>query len=133
MVFIIGGFFLWRYLESYESTDDAQVDGHLNSVTPRIGGVVTRVHVENNQFVKAGQLLVELDPADYESGLTQAQASLAQAEAQARAAGPEVPIIQTDQPLVDKEEISREQFDSMIAAARSHAASVDAARSAAAA
>src|SRR5579871_6562696 len=50
----IGGVFLLRYLHSYESTDDAFVEGHLNPITPRIGGAVIAVHVENNQFVRAG-------------------------------------------------------------------------------
>ena len=91
----IGGFFLLRYFHSYESTDDAFVEGHLNPVTPRIGGTVTAVHVENNQFVEAGQVLVELDPRDYQVALDQARASYSQALAQIQAENPNVPITQT--------------------------------------
>src|SRR5579871_3850689 len=58
----IAAFFLLRYLSSYESTDDAQIDGYLNAIGARISGQVTRVYVDQNQFVNAGQLLVELDP-----------------------------------------------------------------------
>src|SRR5882757_8125377 len=72
----IGGFVLWGYLSSYESTDDAQIDGHINSVSSRINGTVTAVHFEDNQQVQAGQLLVELDPRDYQIALEQAQADL---------------------------------------------------------
>src|SRR5580692_11658956 len=68
----IGGYRLWNYLESYESTDDAQVDGDIYAITSRIIGTVKAVYVEDNQTVKAGQLLVELDPADYGVSLEQA-------------------------------------------------------------
>jgi len=83
------------YLRSYESTDDAQVDGHLNSISPRISGTVTAVYVENNQNVTAGQLLAELDARDYATALAQARAANVQAEAQLRAENPNVPIIET--------------------------------------
>src|SRR6266403_3553348 len=83
------------YLRSYESTDDAQVDGHLNSISPRISGTVTAVYVENNQNVTAGQLLAELDARDYATALHQAKASYAQALAALRAEHPNVPITET--------------------------------------
>ena len=76
-----GGFKLWNYLQSYESTDDAEVDGYLDPISARISGTVVAVYVNNNQRVKAGQLLVQLDPRDYEVALEQAQAQLAQAKA----------------------------------------------------
>ena len=83
------------YLRSYESTDDAQVDGHLNSISARISGTVAGVYTENNQFVREGQLLVDLDPRDYQVALAQAKASFVQAEAQLRAENPNLPIIRT--------------------------------------
>jgi membrane fusion protein (multidrug efflux system) len=174
---------LLLYLRSYESTDDAQVDGHLNSISPRISGTVVHVYVENNQSVTAGQPVAELDPRDYEVALAQARATAVQAEAQLRAENPNLPIIQTTNqttistsgadvvaaqagvvaaqqefqarlanvsqaeannakaqmdvrryaPLVQREEISHEQYDTVVANAKSQAAAVDAAQAAASA
>jgi membrane fusion protein (multidrug efflux system) len=76
----------WNYVESYQSTDDAQVDGHIDPISPRINGTVIRVNVEDDQPVKAGDLLVEIDPRDYQVALDQARAQLAQAQAQVAAA-----------------------------------------------
>jgi membrane fusion protein (multidrug efflux system) len=66
VVVLVGGFFLWRYLSSYESTDDAQADVHLYPVSARISGYVVRVNVDDNQWVQKGIVLVEIDPKDYE-------------------------------------------------------------------
>lgn len=173
----VGGYFLWTYLQSYEDTDDAQVDGHLNPIGPRIAGTVVGVYVENNDMVKPGQLVVDLDPRDYKAALERATGAYQQAVAQLHAENPSVPITitttqtsisvgqadvdvadkavaaaqheyqarladlrsaeaqnakaQTDvkryQPLVDKAEISQQQFDAVIATAKSAAANVDAA------
>src|SRR6266404_4708172 len=60
------GLFFFRYVTSYESTDDAQVDGHVNSISARISGHVVKLNVQDNQFVPAGTVLVEIDPADYQ-------------------------------------------------------------------
>ncbi|MFY9903684.1 MAG: biotin/lipoyl-binding protein, partial [Terriglobales bacterium] len=65
-VVIIGGVFLWRYLNSYESTDDAQADVHLYPVSARVSGYVVKVNVNDNQWVEKGTVLVEIDPKDYE-------------------------------------------------------------------
>ncbi len=92
IIVIIGGFFLWRYFSSYESTDDAQVDGHLMPLSARISGYVSAVNVDDNQYVTAGTVLVEIDPKDYQVALNQAQADLAQAQAQAQAQNINVPI-----------------------------------------
>ncbi len=85
-------FFLWRYLKIYESTDDAQIDGHVNSVSARVGGHVLKLNVEDNQYVEKGTVLVEIDPADYEVAVAQARAEYADAQAQAAAADINVPI-----------------------------------------
>ena len=66
LVVLAGGVFLWRYLGTYESTDDAQVDAHLYPVSSRISGYVTKVNVDDNQYVQKGAVLVEIDPKDYE-------------------------------------------------------------------
>ena len=180
LVLVVAGALLMAYLSSYESTDDAQIDGHLNTISPRIAGTVVGVYAENDQFVKAGQVVVDLDPRDYKVASQQATGAYAQAVAQLRAENPSVPIVQTTnettistgdadvvvaekmvsaahqeyeakladlrsaeaqnnkvqrdvirfQPLADKEEISRQQFDGVVATAESGAASVDAAKAA---
>jgi membrane fusion protein (multidrug efflux system) len=92
LVVVVGGVFLWRYLSSYESTDDAQVDVHLYPVSARISGYVIKVNVNDNQFVQQGTVLVEIDPKDYEVAVAQAQANLASAEATAQSLNITVPI-----------------------------------------
>ncbi len=93
---IVGGVFLWKYLNSYESTDDAQVDVHLYPVSARVSGYVVAVNVGDNQFVQKGTVLVEIDPKDYEVAVAQAQANLASAEATARSLDINVPITSTN-------------------------------------
>jgi len=92
VVLIVAGLLLWRYLSSYESTDDAQADVHLYPVSARISGYVIRVNVNDNQWVNKGDVLVEIDPTDYQVALAQAQANLANAEATARSLNITVPI-----------------------------------------
>ena len=86
------------YLNSrgYESTDDAQVDGHLNPIAARIDGTVKSVHVDDNQAVQAGTLLIELDPSDYEVALQQAKAQYDEALAQLGASHPNLPITRSN-------------------------------------
>jgi len=93
---IVGGVFLWRYLASYESTDDAQVDAHLYPVSARITGYVTKVNVNDNQWVEQGAVLVEIDPKDYEVAVAQAEANLASAVATAQSLNITVPITTTN-------------------------------------
>ena len=78
--------FAWNYLQSYESTDDAQIDGHIDPLSSRINGTVIRVHAENNDRVKAGELLVEIDPRDYQVAVENAAANLAMVEQVVKAA-----------------------------------------------
>ena len=178
VVLLVVGFFIYRYVTSYESTDDAQVDGHVNSVSARVSGHVVKLNVDDNQNVQAGAVLVEIDPADYQVAYQRAKANFADAQAAAVAAGVNVPITsvsttsqlsaseadvasaragiaaarqqfeaakaQRDQAeannvkaqndlgrykqLVDKQEISEQQYDQAVAAAKASAAAVDAAR-----
>jgi len=95
-VILLGAIGFWLYSRTYESTDDAQVDGHLNGITARIDGDVKAVHVEENQSVQAGDVLVELDPRDYEVAVEQAQAQLLKAQAGERAENPNLPITQSN-------------------------------------
>ncbi|HTP31118.1 MAG TPA: HlyD family secretion protein [Candidatus Acidoferrales bacterium] len=92
LVALVAGVYLWRYLGSYESTDDAQVDAHLYPVSARISGYVIKVSVDDNQYVEKGAVLVEIDPRDYEVSLKQAKAALANSEATARSLHLNVPI-----------------------------------------
>lgn len=86
---VIAGLYL--YYHDRESTDDAQVDGHITPVASKIYGRVAEVLVLDNQQVKAGQVLVKIDPRDYQASLDQAKAQLALAEADAQSAGVDVP------------------------------------------
>ena len=92
VLLVVAGIFLWRYLSSYESTDDAQVDVHLYPVSARVSGYVVRVNVDDNQWVEKGTVLVEIDPKDYEVAVAQAQANLASAVATAQSLNITVPI-----------------------------------------
>jgi len=65
----------------YKSTDDAFVEGHIVTVAPRVSGPVIKLNIEDNQFVKKGDLLLEIDPKDYEVKLKQTQAKLEEAKA----------------------------------------------------
>jgi membrane fusion protein, multidrug efflux system len=179
VVLLLVIFFVYRYISSYESTDDAQVDGHINSISARITGNVIKLNVQDNQNVQGGTVLVEIDPADYQVAYEHAKADFADAQATAAAAGVNVPITsvsttsqvssseadvgsaragisaarqqfaaakaQLDQAeannvkaqndlgryrqLVDKQEISQQQYDQAVAAAKASEAAVQAARS----
>src|SRR3984957_11538546 len=94
-VILAGALGFWLYSRTYETTDDAQVDGHLNGVTSRIDGVIKAVYVEENQNIQAGQLVAEMDLRDYEVALEQAQAQYLKAQANLRAENPNIPIIQS--------------------------------------
>jgi membrane fusion protein, multidrug efflux system len=177
IVLLVAGFFVYRYVTSYESTDDAEVDGHINSISTRISGHVVKLNVLDNQSVQAGAVLVEIDPADYRVAYERAKADYENAQAAAAAAGVNVPItsVSTDtqvsstdadvasaragiaaarqqfeaakaqrdqaeannvkaqndlgryKQLVDKQEISQQQYDQAVAAAKASAAGVEAA------
>ena len=178
---LAAGVLLWRYFGSYESTDDAQIDGHINAVSARVSGHVLKLNVEDNQYVEKGTVLVEVDPTDYEVAVARARADYADAQAQAAAAGINVPLtnvstssqvagtqagvanakagiagarqqlaaaqaqvveaeannvkVQNDlaryQQLIDKQEISQQQYDQAVAAAKASAAGLEAVRAAA--
>ncbi len=92
VVVLVGGYFVWRRLSPKESTDDAQVAGHVSPIATRVAGSIKAVHVTDNQAVKANDVLVEIDPRDYELAVAKAEADLASAEAAARAAQSDVPV-----------------------------------------
>jgi membrane fusion protein (multidrug efflux system) len=83
---------IWWHSTFTEDTDDAQVNGHLIQVSARVAGQVAKVYVEENQVVKAGDVIAELDPSDYKVAVENAEAALASAQANAAAANVNVPI-----------------------------------------
>jgi membrane fusion protein (multidrug efflux system) len=95
LLVIAAVFFYWRSTFT-EDTDDAQVDGNLYQVSSRITGHVIKVYVDDNQTVQAGQELADVDPTDYQVALDQANADLANAQAQYVQASTNVPITSTN-------------------------------------
>jgi len=171
-----GGWYL--YSQGYETTDDAQIDGHLDQIAPRITGTIAHVYVNDNQMVEAGTPLVDLDTHDEEIALAQARAQYDQAVAQLKAQRPSVAITAAEnratsitsdlqvtqaraafdatardlesasarladseanhtrdaaqlkryEELFSKNEVSRQDYERIVASARSATANVDAAR-----
>jgi membrane fusion protein (multidrug efflux system) len=96
LVLIGGGYLIWQHLARFESTDDAEVDGLVHAVSSRITGHVIEVKVEDEQPVKAGDVLVVLDPKDYEVAVAKARADLADAVANYASNSTDVPITSTN-------------------------------------
>jgi membrane fusion protein (multidrug efflux system) len=95
-VVAIGGLLFWLHARQFETTDDAEVDAHLNAISSRTDGTIIRVYVEDNQIVKPGDPLVDLDPRDYQVSLDQALAQLAQARSMVFAQQPNVPLTEVE-------------------------------------
>src|SRR5438552_9430806 len=110
------------YGRSHQSTDNAQVDGHIVPVLAKVGGFVKTVSVNENDHVNAGQVLVQLDDADYVVRLQQAQADLAAAEATAGGGG----FSGQAQAQVQSAAGQRAALDAQIGAARANANKADA-------
>jgi membrane fusion protein, multidrug efflux system len=92
VVVVLAAAAVWWHSTFTESTDDAQINGHLIQISSRITGQVAKVYVEENQVVKAGDLIADLDPGDYQVAVENAEAALASAKANAAAAAVYVPI-----------------------------------------
>ncbi len=80
-LFVIGGLAWWLYSRQFEKTDDAFIEGNISLITSKVASHIGKVRVEENQFVKKGELLVELDAREFEAKLEQAQAVLKTATA----------------------------------------------------
>ena len=89
---VVGAGLFWWHSTYYESTDDAQVNGHLIQISSRIVGQVIKVNVDENQAVDAGTVLAEIDPKDFQVAVQQAEATLQSAEASYEAAKVNVPL-----------------------------------------
>ena len=92
LILIVAAYAGWEYLSRWESTDDAQVDGHIHPVNARVGGIVMSVNVVENQRVDAGTIVAQLDSRDYEVAVARAEAELAQAQANAVGARAGIPV-----------------------------------------
>jgi membrane fusion protein (multidrug efflux system) len=92
----LGGYYLWKYFNTYETTDDAQIDGHINAISGRITGNVIEVLAEDEQIVKAGDVLVRIDPRDYEVAVAKAEADLRDSEATLESSRIDIPITATN-------------------------------------
>jgi membrane fusion protein (multidrug efflux system) len=88
----VAGFIVWKQMQKFETTDDAQVDGEIYTVSPRVAGQVISAPVEDEQVVKAGDVLVKLDPKDFEVAVAKAKADLADAIANLASSRTDVPI-----------------------------------------
>ena len=88
---ILAGWYWWES-RHWENTDDAQVDGHIYPINARVGGQIVKVNFDDGQFVHAGDVLVQIDPTDYQVALERAQADYQDAQAAALAASYGVPV-----------------------------------------
>jgi membrane fusion protein (multidrug efflux system) len=151
---VIGAIVFWRHSRHHETTDDAFIDGRASAVAAQVAGRVIKLHVTDNQAVRAGDVLVDIDPRDNESRREQARAQLAQAQGQVETARSQVDVrraaalqagastrqaqaelVKAEQDIarvreVDAQAVSRQQVDAAEAAVRSARATLDAARSA---
>jgi membrane fusion protein, multidrug efflux system len=106
------GYELWKYLGTYESTDDTQIDGDIVPISARITGHIIDVLVVDEQVVKAGDILVKIDPSDYEVAVAQAEANLADAQASLESSRISVPIVSTNTAsTLETARSSREEAD----------------------
>ena len=126
-VILASAVLLEAFFAGYESTDDAQVDAHLYSVSARVPGYVMNVAVGDNQYVQQGDVLVELDPADYRLAVDRARAELANSEATARSLSVTVPITAaTTSSQLASSSADVKSADASIAAAEQQAAAAHA-------
>lgn len=92
VIALVAGVLVYRHYARLQSTDDAQIDGYIYPITARVSGYVSRVTVDDNQYVQAGTVLVQLDQKDYEVAVTNAKAAMANQQASADASRINVPL-----------------------------------------
>lgn len=147
LVLIAGGVRKWIWSRTHVSSDNAQVDGHILPVLPKVGGYVLSIRVEENQAVKAGDTILTIDDKDYTAKLQQADADLAvalanvssrqrvgQADAAVRQAQANADRAHADldriQPLVEQGVVSRQQLDAAVTTSRAADAALASAQAA---
>ncbi len=127
------------FYKHHAETDDAQVEGHIDPVLPKVAGYVTEILVDDNQRVQAGQLLLKIDTRDLQSKVETARGALENARAKAAVARANVSSARTQSnkastdltrfsALREKEEVSQQQYDAARAASESSSASSSAAQ-----
>jgi len=127
MVVVIVGISLFRHFSRFESTDDAFIDAHIIPISARVPGQVLAVHVTDNQLVKEGEPLVELDARDYTAKVTQQRAKAAAAQAEAKRAASDAHRYEK---IFKQDEISQQQLDTAQATAASSQADYEKERAA---
>jgi membrane fusion protein (multidrug efflux system) len=151
-VLAVAGTFYWLHIRNFEDTDDAFIDGHVIPISPQVSALVSAVHVNDNQFVHKGDLLVELDSTDFKVALSQAQGAEAAAKGKLQQAQSAVPaaksaVVDAEAQLaaaqveldnaaahlhrwdtVDQRARSQQQLDDASAAQKTAAAEVDEAK-----
>ena len=91
----VGGYMVWQQLSKVESTDDAEIDGHIMAVSARVSGHVVAVPVEDEMYVKQGDVLAQLDKADFEVAVSKAKADLEESLATLQSSRTDVPVTST--------------------------------------
>src|SRR6266478_3223489 len=94
VVCVAAAFYYLRFIAPFESTDDAFIEGHVTQVAPQVAGRIARVLVKDNQFVNRSEVLVQIEPSDYEATLQQARANLASARSRLGEAGAQLTVDQ---------------------------------------
>ncbi|MDE1941991.1 MAG: HlyD family secretion protein [Betaproteobacteria bacterium] len=126
---VLGFFMLWLLTRNQETTDDAFIEANIVQISPHVAGYVLHVQVNDNQVVKAGDVLAEIDPRDYQLRVQQAEAALAGALARHGAASQDVSVVTTtSQALINQAQSAlessralRAQADAQVAAAEAQA------------
>ncbi len=115
VLLVVAAFAYWLHARHYESTDDAFIESHVTPISPNVSGTVTAVHVDDNQEVKQGELLVEIDQRPFEVKLAQDRADMVASDADARRAASD---FERDKVLFKQDAISRQTLDHAEAAAQ---------------
>ncbi|MGE3274404.1 MAG: efflux RND transporter periplasmic adaptor subunit [Vicinamibacterales bacterium] len=127
VIVVLAGTAVWAYRAAgRESTDDAQIEGHVTPIAPRVGGAVLEVLAKENATVAKGEVLVRIDPRDYEVALAKAKAELADAEAALAGATSGLPMVETSS--TNESARANASTEAARAAARASERDVEAAR-----
>ena len=111
------GFYYAKYVEPYESTDDAFIEAHIVPLAPQISGRVDQLLVHDNELVSQGQVLLRIDPRDYQAALDQQKAALAASQSELKQAGAQL--------AVDLAKVQQEQANVVAAEAEAKRAAAD--------
>ena len=95
LLLAVGGFFVWSYYSVRETTDDAEIEGHIHPISAKVSGTIVSVNIKENQNVQQDAVLVQIDPKDYQVALDRAQADLAESQALLDASRVDVPMTAT--------------------------------------